>query len=122
MAVTQFQCGILRRLALQRRERGESYVAGGVALNTLDFAVGERPDAAALGVRWHEALAEAGCIIASLPAREAGKCVIARDGHLLREKAAALPRLLETGDIRFHEGRIGGAWPFILGQTGADRE
>lgn len=35
MAVTRFQGGILRRLAQQRRERGESYVAGGLALNAI---------------------------------------------------------------------------------------
>ena len=35
MALTRLQSDILRRLAACRRERGESYVAGGVALNTL---------------------------------------------------------------------------------------
>jgi len=35
MAVTAFQAAILRLLADQRRRRGESYVAGGVALNVL---------------------------------------------------------------------------------------
>jgi hypothetical protein len=35
MALTAFQLDVLRHLALARRERGESYVAGGVALNQL---------------------------------------------------------------------------------------
>ncbi|MBM4144383.1 MAG: hypothetical protein FJ225_12445 [Lentisphaerae bacterium] len=35
MAITPFQSGILRILAVRRRENGESYVAGGVALNLL---------------------------------------------------------------------------------------
>lgn len=35
MAVTGFQAGILRRLAARRKAIGESYVAGGVALNKL---------------------------------------------------------------------------------------
>lgn len=35
MALTAFQCEVLRLLAAQRRERGESYVAGGTALNQL---------------------------------------------------------------------------------------
>ena len=35
MAVTGFQAGILRLLAQHRAERGERYVAGGVALNEL---------------------------------------------------------------------------------------
>jgi len=35
MAISSFQSGILRLLAARRREMGESYVAGGVALNQL---------------------------------------------------------------------------------------
>lgn len=35
MAITSFQSGILKLLAARRREMGESYVAGGVALNQL---------------------------------------------------------------------------------------
>ncbi|MEI7902861.1 MAG: hypothetical protein WCK89_21655 [bacterium] len=35
MSVTPFQSAILLQLARQRRERGESYVAGGLALNAL---------------------------------------------------------------------------------------
>jgi hypothetical protein len=35
MAATPYQCGILKRLAAQRKQRGESYVGGGVALNQL---------------------------------------------------------------------------------------
>ena len=35
MAATPYQCRILKALAAQRKQRGESYVAGGVALNQL---------------------------------------------------------------------------------------
>lgn len=35
MAATPYQCGILKLLAAQRKKRGESYVAGGIALNQL---------------------------------------------------------------------------------------
>ena len=35
MAITSFQSGILKLLSARRRELGESYVAGGVALNQL---------------------------------------------------------------------------------------
>jgi hypothetical protein len=35
MAATPYQCGILKTLAAHRKQRGESYVAGGVALNQL---------------------------------------------------------------------------------------
>lgn len=38
MATTPFQSGILRLLAARRRAQGESYVAGGVALNQLLLA------------------------------------------------------------------------------------
>lgn len=35
MAATPYQCGILKTLAMHRKQHGESYVAGGVALNQL---------------------------------------------------------------------------------------
>jgi hypothetical protein len=35
MAATPYQCGILKLLAEQRKKRGDSYIAGGVALNQL---------------------------------------------------------------------------------------
>ena len=35
MAATPYQCGILKALAAQRKSRGESYVAGEIALNQL---------------------------------------------------------------------------------------
>ncbi len=35
MALTEYQCSILRLLAGERKERGERYVAGGAALNVL---------------------------------------------------------------------------------------
>jgi hypothetical protein len=35
MALTEYQCSILRLLALERKNRGERYVAGGAALNAL---------------------------------------------------------------------------------------
>ncbi len=35
MALTEYQRGICQLIATNRRVRGESYVAGGVALNTL---------------------------------------------------------------------------------------
>lgn len=83
-------------------------------VDTLDFAAG-RPDAESLGIRWHEAISEADGIIANLPAQHVGKCVIDPAGSLLRKKAAALQPFLVTGGVRFHEGRIGGAWPFVRG-------
>ena len=83
-------------------------------VDTLDFAT-ENPDAARLGERWHKALEEAGSIIACLPPEQVGKCVITRDGHLLRKNAAALASIIDAGKLLFHEGRIGGAWPCFRG-------
>jgi hypothetical protein len=83
-------------------------------LDTLDFAA-EQPNAARLGVRWHEALEDAGRIVACLPAAHVGKCVITRDAHLFRGNAAKLAIAMDAGGILFHEGRIGGAWPRVTG-------
>jgi len=70
MAPSAFQRVVLRLLALQRRERGESYVAGGVALNALLVAPRRSRDidlfhdtTEALNVTWaedREALRRAG--------------------------------------------------------------
>jgi hypothetical protein len=38
MALTEYQCSILRLLAGERKRHGERYVAGGVALNELPSA------------------------------------------------------------------------------------
>ncbi len=81
-------------------------------VDTLDFAAG-RPDAALLGRRWHDALEEAGRIIACLPPGHAGTCVITRGADLVRESADSLVNALKAGEVLFHEGRIGGAWPSV---------
>lgn len=36
MALTEYQCSILRLLAGDRKSRGERYVAGGAAPNRID--------------------------------------------------------------------------------------
>lgn len=79
-------------------------------LNELDFE-GERPAAAALGQRWRRMLVEAEQVIEALPAEEVGKAVIHPDGELYRGDPATLSVALQAGDLRFHEGKIGGVWP-----------
>lgn len=83
-------------------------------VDTLEFAAG-RPDAAGLGARWHAALAEASHILAALPSAHVGTCVISHDGHLFRGTAADLRLASDQNGILFHEGRIGGSWPTLLG-------
>ena len=79
-------------------------------LDMLDFA-GPSPDAVLLGGRWHEMLRSAKAICAQLPAEEFGKCVVGLDGDLFRGSAVELAEASSRRRIRFHEGRLGGAWP-----------
>lgn len=93
---------------LQEIRRGGRYSQA--ELDRLDLA-GERLDAAALGRRWHEALAAAPPICEALPAEEVGTCVVGADDDLFRGDLAALEEALRGGDVRFHRGTLGGAWP-----------
>ena len=56
-------------------------------------------------------LAEAGEIVALLPPQTAGNCVLGEDGELLSVPPSALLSLLERGAVRFHPGRLRGAFP-----------
>ena len=70
-------------------------------------------DAAVLCRKWHEMVIAARDTIRLLPAEEAGKAVMTREGGLFKgtdEFRAALA----TGGIVFHEGHLGGAWPQIV--------
>lgn len=79
MAATLYQCGILKTLAVQRKRQGESYVAGGVALNQLlsaprqsrdiDLFHNSREAVAATWAADRELLAAAGYEV--VPVREA---------------------------------------------------
>ena len=79
-------------------------------LNMLDFS-GSTPDAVQLGGRWHEALQRARILCRQLPAGELGKCVISGEGELFRGNEDELGDALLQRKIRFHTGRLGGAWP-----------
>ncbi len=82
-------------------------------LNALDFD-GSVPDAAVLSRHWHAALQTAERICALLPAAEVGRCVLTADGALCRRSPEELQY---TGDLQFHAGSIGGAWPRIMETT-----
>jgi len=79
-------------------------------LDALDFE-GARPDARQLGQRWHALLKAARDGVNALPAPEMGKCVARRNGELFRASSDELPDAMLRGDVFFHEGSIGGAWP-----------
>jgi hypothetical protein len=82
-------------------------------LRGLDFE-GEAPRAAELSQRWRGALETAREIVRVLPAREAGRALMVRDGGLFRGEPAALREALQQDSLVYHEGSIGGAFPRIL--------
>lgn len=82
-------------------------------LRGLDFE-GEGPQAAELSQRWHAALDAAREVVALLPAREAGRAVMIREGGLFRGDPDALRAAIEGNILVYHEGSIGGAFPRIV--------
>ncbi len=83
-----------------------------VELDALAFD-GPAPDAAVLGKQWKDAVAEAGELIAALPAAQAGCCVLSVDGTPYAGTPDDLFRDLSANRILFHPGTIRGAWPTI---------
>jgi len=79
-------------------------------LNSLDFD-GDPPDATSLGQQWHAALTNADEICNALPSDELGTCVAMKDGSLCATHAPRIQKALAQGEIVFHHGSIGGAWP-----------
>jgi len=71
-------------------------------------------DAAALSRKWHEMIDQARETIRILPPEEVGKAVMTRDGELFRGTEDEFAAALSAGEIVFHEGVIGGAWPMIV--------
>lgn len=83
-------------------------------VDQLEFD-GPTPRAADLSARWHEAIEEARALLRTLPAETAGRCVLEREGRLLRDGPAAAAARLAAGGVAFHEGRIRGAFPELRG-------
>ena len=50
-----------------------------------------------------------------LPPEEVGKAVLTKTGSLFNGSDEQLSAAIEAGDVVFHEGRICGAWPQIVG-------
>ena len=74
-----------------------------------------RFNAAALCASWHELIRAARKTLPLLPPEHAGTCVATESGDLFRGSDEDLLAALAAGTIRFHEGRIGGAWPTVRG-------
>ena len=82
----------------------------------LDAAIeSEEPlDAACLCRKWHEMIAAARNTIRLIPAEEAGKAVLTKDGELFRGTDEEFLAAFSAGEIIFHEGHLGGAWPRVV--------
>ncbi len=81
-------------------------------IGALDFA-GSPPDAGRLSWTWRAALAEAHEIASVLPPAEVGRFVLEADGGLFSGDPSALEEALANGEIRFHAGRLRGAFPQV---------
>jgi hypothetical protein len=75
----------------------------------------EPPNAADLSKRWHRALDEAASIIEALPPAAVGSCVLTSEGNLFRGSIDDLREAVVAGTLRFHPGRLRGAYPHIPG-------
>jgi hypothetical protein len=72
---------------------------------------GPPPDAADLARRWAALLATAAQVHDLLPPEEVGKCVLSSAGDLFRGGPDELRAGLGDARVRFHAGRIRGAYP-----------
>jgi hypothetical protein len=72
---------------------------------------GPPPDAADLARRWTALLAAAAQVHDLLPPEEVGKCVLSSAGDLFRGGPDELRAALADARLRFHAGRIRGAYP-----------
>ena len=118
MALTAQQAEILRLLASNRLANPQSYVAGGLALNyKLDTPRLSRDidifhDTKEAMIRsWEMDRA----VLEKFPRSEVGKAVMKKGGGLFKGSADELEAALAAGELEFHEGTIGGAWPRIIG-------
>lgn len=71
-------------------------------------------DLAELSRKWKEMIWRARTTVDLIPHEEAGKAVMTKDGTLFNGTDEEFSAALAAGEIVFHEGHIGGAWPRIL--------
>lgn len=80
----------------------------------LDWG-GQLPDFGALKMQWRAALSDARTQIEILPPETLGQAVLNEAGAPWNGAPDELQLALDKGELRFHVGHIGGAWPDIKG-------
>lgn len=96
---------------LEQAARSSRYSAEEVAALAFE---GAPPDPADLSRRWHAELAAARDIVGVLPADQIGTCVLTPGAELFTGDAKAAAEAVGRGALRFHAGRIKGAFPRLI--------
>lgn len=104
--------GFSPQALLGHARRTTHYTADDLA--SLAFE-GAAPDIATLAQQWQRSMAEAARVVAALPVERVGTVVLTSAGELAQADSTGLSDALTSGTLRFHSGRIGGAWPTIKG-------
>lgn len=78
----------------------------------LDWS-GPPPNFALLKSSWREAMREARTALTTLPPAQVGNAVLNRDGTPFRGNPDALEHALQSDELLFHPGHIGGVWPRV---------
>lgn len=100
--------GFSPQALLGHARRTTHYAADEVASLAFD---GEPPDVVALGQQWRRALEDAAEIVAALPVQHVGTVVLTSNGELARLDPMGLREANRRDELRFHHGRVSGAWP-----------
>jgi hypothetical protein len=95
---------------LEQAARSGRYTAA--ELEGLSFD-GSLPNLGELSRTWHLMLEEAREIVTTLPAKQAGTCILGRHGGLYGAGLAQLREDLAVDGLIFHPGRVRGAYPQI---------
>jgi len=74
---------------------------------------GSRPEVGELSQRWHRQVDGARDVLPLLPPAELGKLVLASDASAFRGGLDDLRAALSARRLRFHSGRLHGAWPEV---------
>ena len=138
MAVTRFQSEVLKLIARSRIRNGETYVAGGLALNhqlrrprvseDIDVFNNSYDALVAAADADRNVLADAGYdVVLKRERNYIVEVTVSKDGEStdiqwVQDSAYRffplvvdeLRSALSAGEIVFHEGVIGGAWPMIV--------
>ena len=101
---------------LAQARRSSRYSADELASLAFD---GPPPNASDLSRQWRSALDRAGAMIDLLPAGHVGEAVLTQSATLFTGGAEELAETEAANRLRFHRGRVGGAWPQIRGQESA---